>query len=148
MNQNRIYRNLLTVLLTFPVFCSLSAQIRMAALGGVHSSNIIEKNSIPGFDAINGKYQSPKTGFEIGVLAEIPIGKNDLFLQPGILYSSKGNQYERFYDSTIDHSDTLYNQHTLNLNYVEMPIYLTWKASLSKNQKAHFYMSAGPYFAF
>jgi outer membrane protein OmpA-like peptidoglycan-associated protein len=47
------------------------------------------------------------------------------------------------------HSDTLYDQHTLNLSYVEIPLYLTWKVSLSKkNQQNHFYVSAGPYFAF
>jgi OmpA-OmpF porin, OOP family len=120
----------------------------MALWGGVHSSNVIEKNSITGFETSIGKYYSPNTGFELGVLAEIPFGKDNLFLQPGILYSTKGNQYERFYDSTIQQSDTLYNQHTLNLNYVEMPLYLTWKFSLSKNQKSHFYVSAGPYFAF
>jgi OOP family OmpA-OmpF porin len=148
MNQNRIYRNLISLLLTCLAFSSLTAQIRMAVWGGVHSSNLIEKNSIPGFETSVGKYYSPNTGFELGVLAEIPFGKNNLFLQPGILYSAKGNQYQRFYDSTIQQSDTLYNQHTLNLNYVEMPLYLTWKVSLSKNQKSHFYISAGPYFAF
>jgi outer membrane protein OmpA-like peptidoglycan-associated protein len=148
MNQNRIYRNLITVLLSFPVFPPLHAQIRLAALGGVHSSDFIQKNSIPGFDTAMGKYYSSKTGFEIGVLAEIPFGKDNLYFQPGILYSAKGNQYERIYDSGIYQIDTLYNQHTLNLNYVEIPLYLTWKASLSKNNKNHFYVSAGPYFAF
>src|ERR1700681_2855348 len=148
MNQNRIYCNFLTVFLSLLVFSSLPAQIRLAGMGGVHSSNFFEKNSIPGFELTNGKYYSSSTGFELGILTEIPFGKNNLFFQPGILYSAKGNQYERFYDSTIQQSDTLYNQHTLNLNYVEMPLYLTWKVSLSKNKKSHFYISAGPYFAF
>ncbi|HEY4936739.1 MAG TPA: porin family protein, partial [Puia sp.] len=148
MNPNRIYRAFSTVLLSFLVSSSLSAQIRLAAWGGVHSSNFLEKNSIPGFDTSNGKYFSPNTGFELGVLAEIPLGKYNLFLQPGILYSSKGNQYQRFYDSTVYQTDTLYNQHTLNLNYVEIPLYVTWKVALSKNQKSLFYLSAGPYFAF
>src|SRR5450432_164422 len=148
MNQNRIYRILIPLILSCLAFSSSSAQIRMAISGGVHSSNLTEKNSIPDFETSTGKYYSPNTGFEIGVLAEVPFGKNNLFFQPGIFYSSKGNQFERFYDSTIQQSDTLYNQHTLNLNYVEMPLYLTWKLPLSKNQKSHFYISAGPYFAF
>ena len=148
MNPNRICRHLLTFLLPLLVCSSLRAQIRLSAWGGVHSSNLIEKNSIPGFDTANGKYYSPNTGFELGVLAEIPLGRYNLFLEPGILYSSKGNQYQRFYDSTVYQNDTLYNQHTLNLSYVEIPLYLTWKLSLSKNQKSHFYLSAGPYFAF
>jgi OmpA-OmpF porin, OOP family len=149
MNPNRNCRKLLIVLLSFTVSAaSLQAQIRLALLGGVHSSDFIQKNSIPGYDTSNGKYYSSNTGIQLGVLAEIPFGKNNLYFQPGLLYSAKGNQYERFYDSTVIKTDTLYNQHTLNLSYVEIPLYLTWKISLSKNQQDHFYISAGPYFAF
>ena len=148
MNKNRIYRNLFSVLFSILVYSSLPAQIRLAAVGGVHSSSLIETNSIPGYQNSIGQYYSTNTGFELGVLGEVPFGKNNLFFQPGILYSAKGNQFQRFYDSTIEKSDTLYNQHTLNLNYVEIPLYITWKASLSKNQKSHFFISAGPYFAF
>src|SRR5450432_1856632 len=147
MNPNRNCRKLLIVLLSFTVSAaSLQAQIRLALLGGVHSSDFIQKNSIPGYDTSNGKYYSSNTGIQLGVFAEIPFGKNNLYFQPGLLYSAKGNQYERFYDSTVIKTDTLYNQHTLNLSYVEIPLYLTWKISLSKNQQDHFYISAGPYF--
>lgn len=148
MNPKRICRHLLPLILSTLLYSTLQAQVRLAAWGGVHSSNLIEKNSIPGYDTANGKYFSPNTGFELGVLAEIPFGKDNLFLEPGIFYSAKGNQYQRYYDSSINQNDTLYNQHTLNLSYVEIPLYLTWKLSLSKNQKDHFYLSAGPYFAF
>lgn len=148
MNLNRICRNLLTALFFLSAFCPVQAQIRLAALGGIHSSDFTEKNQIPGYESANGQYYTSNTGFELGFLAEIPFGKNNLFFQPAILYSSKGNQFQRFYDSAVDHSDTLYNQHVLNLKYVEIPLYLTWKVSLSKNQKSHFYLSAGPYFAF
>jgi OmpA-OmpF porin, OOP family len=148
MNPTRIYRNLSVLIPALLVFTFLPAQIRLAAMGGIQSSNLIEKNSIPGYDTSKGNYFSPNTGFQLGVLAEIPFGKHNLFLQPGILYSSKGNQYQRFYDSSVYQNDTLYNQYTLNLNYVEIPLYLTWKLSLSKDQKNHFFISAGPYFAF
>jgi OmpA-OmpF porin, OOP family len=147
MNPKRIYRILIPLSLLLLVFSSMNAQIRLAAIVGIQSSNLTEKNSIPGFDTASGKYYSSNTGFELGVLAEIPLGKYNLFLQPGILYSSKGNQYQRVYDSSAV-ADTQYAQHTLNLNYVEMPVYLTWKLNLSKDQKNHFYISAGPYFAF
>jgi len=148
MHFFRIFRRLLTVFLLLVGFTQIRAQIRLAAMGGIHSSNFIQKNSIPGFDTASGNYYSPKTGFELGVLAEIPLGGNNLFLQPGILYSAKGNQFERSYDSSAFRNDTLYNQHTLNLNYVEMPFYLTWKAQLSKDQRNNFYIGAGPYVAF
>jgi OmpA-OmpF porin, OOP family len=148
MNPRWICQRLTSFFLTILLYTSLPAQIRLSAWGGIHSSNLIEKNSIPSYDTTSGKYFSPNTGFELGVLAEIPLGKYNLFLEPGILYSAMGNQYQRYYDSSVFQNDTLYNQHTLNLSYVEIPIYLTWKLSLSKNQKNHFYLSAGPYFAF
>ncbi len=148
MNPTRIYRCLLILFLPLLISSFLPAQIRLAALGGIQSSNLIEKNSIPGYDTAKGNYISPNTGFQLGVLAEIPFGKHNLYLQPGILYSSKGNQFQRYYDSSVNQNDTLYNQYTLNLNYVEIPLYLTWKLSLSKDQKNHFFISAGPYFAF
>ena len=148
MELNRIYRYLLAFLASFLLTTSLSAQIRLAALGGVHSSNFIQTNSIPGYDTAYGKYFSSTTGFELGVLAEIPFSKNNLFFQPGILFSAKGNQFSRTYDSAAYQIDTLYSQHTLSLNYVEIPVYLTWKYSLAKNQRTHFYISGGFYFAF
>ena len=148
MELNRIYRYLLPFLASFLLITSLSAQIRLAALGGVHASNLIQNNSIPGYDTAYGKYFAPSTGFELGVLAEIPFSKNNLFFQPGIVFSAKGNQFSRTYDSAAYQIDTLYSQHTLSLNYVEIPVYLTWKYSLAKNQRSHFYVSAGFYFAF
>jgi outer membrane protein OmpA-like peptidoglycan-associated protein len=148
MNKTRFYRNLISVLFSILSYLSLPAQIRLAVLGGVHSSNIKETNSIPDYQNFNGKYYSPNTGFQVGVLGEVPFSKNNLYFQAGILYSAKGNQYERLYDSAIIKNDTLYNQHSLNLSYIEIPLYLTWKIPLSKNQKNHFFISAGPYFAF
>ena len=148
MNLNRYFRIFLPLFFSFWAYSSLPAQIRLAAIGGIHSASFPETNSIPGYQSENAKYYSPHTGFELGVLGEIPIGKYNLFVQPGILYSAKGNQYERFYDSTVYVSDTLYDQHVLNLNYVEIPFYLTWKTPISKNRKNQFFLSVGPYFAF
>ena len=148
MNQNRNYLSLLLLSLCLLVCSSLPAQIRLAAWGGIHSSNLSEQNSIPGYDTAYGKYYSSKTGFELGVLAEIPLGKYNLYFQPGIMYSAKGNQYEKFYDSSGVQTDTLYDQHTLSLNYVQIPLYLTWKIPISRNQRNQFYISAGPYFSF
>jgi OmpA-OmpF porin, OOP family len=147
MNQSRTCRSLLSVLVSLFLFSSVSAQMRLEAMGGIQSTNFIQKNSIPGFDTIVGKYYSPKTGFELGFLAEIPLGQN-FYLQPGVLFSTKGNQFEIIKDSSVFHYDTIYDQHTLKLSYVEMPVYLTWKIALSKTKKSQFFMSAGVYFAF
>jgi OOP family OmpA-OmpF porin len=148
MRFSPIIRRLLTAFLLLMGIPRVQAQIRLAAIGGIHSSNFIEKNAIPGFDTASGNYHSSKTGFELGVLAEIPLGKNNLYFQPGLVFSAKGNQYERSYDSAVTQNDTLYNQHTLELNYVELPFYLTWKLPLSKDHRYNFFASAGPYFAF
>lgn len=148
MNLPWNYRQLLTVLL-LAGSSSLHAQIRLAALGGIHASSLIEKNNIPGFDTASGKYYSSRTGFELGFMAEIPLENPHLFIQPGLLYSAKGNQYQRYYDSSLYQNDTLYNQHTLKLSYVEMPVYLTWKSTLSKkDQRNKFYLSLGGYLDF
>ncbi|MDP4128691.1 MAG: OmpA family protein [Bacteroidota bacterium] len=148
MNFTRIISRTLFLFSTVLLFISLPAQVRLAAVGGVHSSNLLETNSIPGFENTWGKYFSPKTGFQLGVLAEIPLGQKNFFFQPGIDFSAKGNQYERFYDTSLVKSDTLYDQHTLKLNYVEIPLYLTYKFPLSAKQRNYFFLSAGPYFAF
>jgi OmpA-OmpF porin, OOP family len=125
------------------------AQIRLAAIGGVHSANVIENNSLPGWDTAVKKYYSPRTGFQIGVLLEIPLGSKGFFFQPGLDYGSKGRQYSRYNDSAaIYNSDTVYSQTTLKLGYIEMPFYLTYKVPLSASHSSHFFVSLGPYFAF
>src|SRR5437763_1945513 len=117
MYKSRIYRDLACALFAILLCSTVRSQIRMAAVGGIHSSNLTETNSIPGYQSTIGQYYSANTGFEVGVLSEIPFGKNNLFFQPGILYSAKGNQFQHSYDSAIIKNDTLYSQHTLNLNY-------------------------------
>ena len=136
MNQNRICRPILTTLFYFLVFSPISAQIRLAAWGGIHSSNFIQKNSFPGFDSAFGQYYSSKTGFEIGVLAEIPFGKNNLYFQPAFFIARK----------EINISDTMIHPcirlipclvSIPELNYVVLPLYLTGKPRFQK-QKNYF----------
>jgi OmpA-OmpF porin, OOP family len=124
------------------------AQVRLAAFGGIHSANIIEHNSIPGWDTAQKKFFSAKTGFELGVLAEIPIGKKGFYFQPGINYSSKGRNYQQNYDTSGSQKDTVYAQNSVKLAYIEIPAYFTYKFRLSADQKNNFFLSAGPYFAF
>ncbi|HVY75843.1 MAG TPA: OmpA family protein [Puia sp.] len=142
------FGRLLLLLILLHFFSAPRAQVRLAAMLGVHSSSFPESNSIPGFDTARGNYFSSKTGAQFGVIAEIPLGKS-FFLQPGLNYSSKGNQYQRFYDSAAAAAtDTQYDQHTLKLNYMEVPVILTYKLPLSKNKPQYFFLGAGPYFAF
>src|ERR1700712_5423422 len=105
MNNNWVCRILAPVLFSILTFSSVRAQIRLAVSGGVHSSSVTETNSISGYQNSFGRYYKPITGLELGILAELPFGKHNLFLQPGIFYSAKGNQYERFYDSILIKND-------------------------------------------
>jgi OOP family OmpA-OmpF porin len=137
------------LLLSLIGFSSLNAQIRLAIYGGLHSANVIETNNIPGWDTAVKKYYSARTGFHLGVLVEMPLGIKGLFFQPGIGYISKGRQYSKYNDSiTAANTDTVYSQSTLELSYVEVPMYLTYKLPLSANHNSSFFISAGPYFAF
>jgi outer membrane protein OmpA-like peptidoglycan-associated protein len=142
------YKYLSLLLLIFAAYASVHAQIRLAAYGGIHSANVIENNNIPGWDTATKPYYSPITGFHLGVLAEIPLGNKGFYFQPGIGYSSRGRQYEKFYDTSLADKDTVYLQTSLKLGYIEIPLYMTYKLPLSSNHKNNFFISAGPYFAF
>jgi len=143
-----VYKYLSLLLVILPFYASLHAQIRLAAYGGIHSANVIEKNSVPGWDTATKPYYSSITGFHLGVLAEIPLGSKGFYFQPGIGYTSRGRQYDKFYDTSLANKDTVYLQTSLKLGYIEIPLYLTYKLPLSSNHKNNFFISAGPYFAF
>ncbi len=126
---------------------SAQAQVRLAVEGGLHSAQFRETNSLPGFDTATGQYVSNRSGFRLGVMAEIPLSTH-FYFQPGIQYNSKGNKYEKFYDSSLGAVDTLYDQHTLKLNYIQLPLLFTYKLPLSKKGNSSFFVSAGPYVSF
>jgi outer membrane protein OmpA-like peptidoglycan-associated protein len=124
------------------------AQVRLGVLGGIHSSKVLETNNIPGWDTAVKKYQGSRSGFQLGVIIEVPLGKG-LFFQPAITYTSKGRKYDRNNDSiTSLITDTIYNKQTLNLGYIEIPLNLTYKVPLTANHKNSFFISAGPYLGF
>ncbi len=143
-----IKKYLPVLLLSFFWFIHANGQIRLGVYGGIHSSNVIEKNNIPGWDTAQKNYYSSRSGFHIGALLEIPVHKN-LFFQPGIDYVSKGRQYSKPYDTSGSNAkDTLSYQTTLKLGYIELPLLMTYKLPLTANHKNNFFISAGPYLAF
>ncbi len=141
-----------TVLLSFLAFgcCrSMQAQVRLGILGGIHSSKVLETNNLPGWDTITKPFQGSRSGFQLGIIVEVPIGHSGLFFQPSLTYITKGRKYNKNNDSlTALNTDTVYNKQTLNLNYVEIPLNLTYKIPLSADHKNSFFVSAGPYFSF
>jgi hypothetical protein len=91
------------------------------------------------FQNINGKDNSGdkfenklKTGFHAGVNAEIPIA-TDFFVQPGVLFSTKGAKDK-------DNSDI-----KQNISYIEIPVNLLYKPLMGTGKLI---LGFGPYIAF
>ncbi len=136
------------LLICFIGFSGLRAQVKLGGEIGFHSSSVIENNNIPGWDTTTKKLYSSKTGIHLGILLEIPVGKR-FYFQPGLNYTSKGRQYAKYYDSTgTALTDSVYAKSKLELGYMEIPLYITYKIPLSANHKNNFFIGAGPYFAF
>lgn len=138
----------LFTLLCFVVLAgSCFAQLRLGILGGPHSASVKETNSLPGWETGVKPFYANRSGFNIGFIAEIPLNNSGKwFLQPAIMYMSKGRKYERFFDTTALQTDTLSLKSTFYTNYIDIPLNLAYKLSLGK--KAKFVLSAGPYLSF
>ncbi|HUM66655.1 MAG TPA: porin family protein [Chitinophagaceae bacterium] len=72
-----------------------------------------------------------KTGFHAGLNAEIPVGI-DFFVQPGVLFSTKGAK-------VFDSDDKV------NLSYIEVPVNFVYKPELGTGRLI---LGFGPYAAF
>jgi hypothetical protein len=90
------------------------------------------------FQNLNGKDESGhdldfkmKTGFNIGVNAEIPIAP-DFYVQPGLLFSTKGAKEE------VTGADDF----KVNISYLEVPINLLYKPTLGDGKLL---LGFGPY---
>src|SRR5580692_8714163 len=126
----------------------VQAQVRLGIVGGLHSSNILETNSLPGWDTAVKKYLNPISGFQLGIIVEVPLGSG-FYFQPALTYITKGRQYTRNNDSvTALNTDTIYNKFSTNLSYIEIPLDFTYKIALTSNGRNCFFLSAGPYVAF
>lgn len=95
---------------------------------GVNFQNVNGKDG-SGNDLDNNKI---KTGFNIGVNAEVPIAP-DFYVQPGVLFTTKGNK------SKLD------NDIKVNLSYIEVPVNLLYKPVLGTGKLL---LGIGPYIAF
>lgn len=89
--------------------------------------------NLNGKDADDNKRENDLTvGFNVGVNAEIPVAE-DFYLQPGVLYSTKGAQMD-------DDGDV-----KVNIGYIEVPVNLVYKPELGTGRLL---MGFGPYVAF
>jgi hypothetical protein len=85
-------------------------------------------NTITGKNASGDKLDNNiNTGYHVGVNAEIPVGTGS-YLQPGILYSQKGVEFQ--------------NNDELRINYIEVPVNFIYKPTLGTGRVL---LGFGPY---
>ncbi len=141
--MNKLFFNLVFLSLISSVSYG---QIRIGLIGGPHSANVKETNDIAFWETEIEPGYSSKSGFHIGLLGEIPLSSN-FFFQPGLMYMSKGRKYFHKNSETASIlTDTISNAVTTSVNYIELPLNLTYKLPLGK--KVKFVLSAGPYVGF
>src|SRR5687768_33723 len=118
---------LLLALATTALAFSTKAQTTFGIRAGVNFQNINGED--PDGDDLDFKL---KTGFNIGVNAEIPVAP-DFYVQPGVLFSTKGAK------SKVD------DDAKVKLSYIEVPINFLYKPVLGTGKLL---LGIGPYVAF
>ncbi|GHA71859.1 hypothetical protein GCM10007389_26880 [Pontibacter akesuensis] len=95
-------------------------------------------SKVNGIGTVNGSYDWDR-GYHLGVALYTNIGE-DLFLQPELLYTTRGYNYTRYYkkDKAVAGDTVQLNQHT-ELNYLDIPV-------LVRLQLRKVYFEAGPQF--
>jgi hypothetical protein len=123
-------RSLLLALATTAFVFGAKAQDKttFGVRAGVNFQNVNGKDD-SGNDLDNNKI---KTGFNIGVNAEIPVAP-DFYVQPGVLFTTKGNK------SKLD------DDIKVNLSYIEVPVNFLYKPVLGTGKLL---LGIGPYIAF
>ncbi|RBL93605.1 porin family protein [Chitinophaga flava] len=130
------------------IFLSLAAmtisvaamsQARVGVKGGWNLSNITTTNG--------GSTEDAKTlsGFNVGVIADLPLVPRILSFQPGVFYTTKGTKTE-VGDRNHVSLTSPYAKYTQNPSYVEVPLNLI--ARLPIGEGASLFAGVGPYFAF
>src|SRR4030095_26237 len=120
------YSVIASLLLTLPALAQ--SDVTYGIRAGVNFQNLNGK------DIDGDKLENDlKTGFNAGVNAEIPVGI-DFYLQPGLLFSTKGAKY-----------DIQGTEITRNISYLELPINFLYKPELGEG---HLLLGFGPYAAY
>jgi hypothetical protein len=117
---------LLLALATTAFSLTSKAQVSFGLRAGVNFQNLTGEEA-------NGKDldNKLKTGFHIGVNAELPVAP-DFYIQPGLLFSTKGAKQE------VTGSDDVKS----NISYVELPINFLYKPALGPGKLL---LGFGPY---
>lgn len=85
---------------------------RTGIRGGLNASNMY-------IDEVTDR--NPRYGFHASLFTQLPLVKNKLYLQPEIGYSNKGTT------AKYNVLNTFQGENTFSLDYVEVPVLLTYK---------------------
>lgn len=118
------------------------AQLRIALVGGGHTSTIKETNNLPDWSESN---YSGRTGVHFGFMADLQLGfKSKFYLQPAVVFYNKGRKFFSNYDTAV------YNYFSIDqkqfINYIDIPINLVYKIPMGSKTK--FFFGGGPYVSF
>lgn len=121
---------------TLAIFsASAMAQVRVGVKGGWNLSSITVNNS---GDVDNDKSLS---GFNIGVIADMPLVPRILSFQPGVFYTTKGAKLK-----SSSANDAVQYKFTTRPSYIEVPLNFIGKVPVGPS--ASLFAGVGPYFAF
>jgi hypothetical protein len=144
-------KKLFLCLIIASTYLNSQAQSSIAIVGGLQKTAVS-----PGFiqypDTLE-KAETQKTGVVLGVIANLPLGKN-FYIRTGVIYSAKGSNWTQYYDSTDLYNRTKdlpsakkkmpYLTNTkLNVNYIDVPLNLMYKLHF-KNKNSGITLGAGP----
>ena len=122
-------------------FFICQAQTSIAIVGGIQQAKVSPDFLV--YPDTLTKVKTGKTGVTIGLIANMPMGKN-FFFRTGVIYSAKGSNQTQFYDTTDLYARTKnlplskrklpYSINTkLNVNYIDIPVNLMYKLRFKNN---------------
>ncbi|GAB3418151.1 porin family protein [Niabella aquatica] len=127
------------VMLLFASAARAQQTVDLGLRAGFNASKFTGKNS--------RKDQLIKPGYHVGLNVDMDV-INNLSVQTGLLYSSKGARYKKLIDvADGGMTDTEENRKkwTSGYVYIELPLYAVYSFGRASNK---FYAGAGPYFAY
>ncbi|NSL89558.1 PorT family protein [Chitinophaga sp. Mgbs1] len=130
-----------TILLSIAAMCISFAAMSQARVGikaGWNLSNITTDNS-------GGTKDSRSlSGFNAGVIADLPLVPKILSFQPGVFYSTKGSKIES--GDKNNSTTTPFIKYSVTPSYIEIPLNFVGKIPIGPTVKL--FGGIGPYFAF
>jgi len=131
------------VLVAVLTACYAHAQMSFGVRAGFNLTNFAEKDW-DGKKPEKDDKSKFKPGFQIGVVAELPIG-DVLSFQPGLIFAQQGAKYE--YDGWDDFGNPTNKkvETSMTTNYLQIPLNFQYKLDLGG---MNLFLQAGPYIGY